>query len=533
MMGSTFSAMDNPVSLRSLLNAEGLHLRPVDDPNLPEQAWDSPVSWVHSSDLMDPSPFLEPGIVLLTTGTQFSDTSEHQESTANLDWDAYVARLVSAGVTALGFGTEVVRDGVPAPLAAACSAASLPLFEVPFQTPFIAVTRTNAAAVALRDDAQRTWALTAQRALTRAALGPAPLPSTIRTLATQLNRWVGLVDVSGELVLSHAPTAAGPPSAGDLLAVTSKATALLRRASRAAGSVGSAGASFGLQTVSGNGRLTAVLAVSDVPNTPEAQSVASSALALLGLATGQAEGLSNGRLALRTGLITLLLGGEAELATQVAEASGEPLPPAPVAVLLGGRAEQAPQLSEWLAARPARTRSGVLAGRYGASCLALISPAAAPHAAAEIARHLGGTWGLSEVTPLTDLTRAAVEAEAAREAGHQTAQRGTSGDGLTRYSDVVGHDVLPLLRSEKAEAAARHALTPLIVHDERHGTELVTTLTAWLQHDCRHEETALALGVHRHTIRARIRLAERILGHSLSDFQHRAQLWTALRLTQS
>ncbi|WP_291280177.1 PucR family transcriptional regulator [Galactobacter sp.] len=531
MIGSNFSVVDNAVSLRGLLDTKGLDLHPFRDPALPEPAWDRPVSWVHSSDLLDPSPFLEPGIVLLTTGTQFTPAAAGTTDPGTapaVDWDAYVDRLVHAGVVGLGFGTEVVRDGVPSPLVAACSQAALPLFEVPFQTPFIAVARANAAAVAMRDDAQRTWALTAQRALTRAALGPAPLPATIRTLATQLNRWVGLMDVSGELTLSHAPGVTSPPSPEDLRAVTTKAESLLRRASRAAGSVESTETSFGLQTVSGNGRLTGVLAVTDLPNAPEAQSVVSSALALLGLATGQEEGLLNARLSLRTGLLALLLRGEIELASQVAVAADESLPAAPVTALLGGSAQQAPQLSEWLAARPVRTRSGVLAGRYGDRCLALISPAAAPHAAAEIVRHLGGIWGLSDVAPLTDLGRAAVQAETAREAG----LKDSKGDGLTRYSEVVGHDVLPLLRSEKAAAAARHALEPLAMHDERHGTELVATLTVWLRHDCRNEDTALALGVHRHTIRTRIRLAERVLGHSLSDFQHRAQLWTALRLTR-
>ena len=36
-------------------------------------ALETPVVWAHTSDLPDPTPFLDAGHVLLTTGTQFGD----------------------------------------------------------------------------------------------------------------------------------------------------------------------------------------------------------------------------------------------------------------------------------------------------------------------------------------------------------------------------------------------------------------------------------------------------------------------------
>ena len=39
---------------------------------------------------------------------------------------------------------------------------------------------------------------------------------------------------------------------------------------------------------------------------------------------------------------------------------------------------------------------------------------------------------------------------------------------------------------------------------------------------------AQALGVHRHTVRSRVALAERLLGRDLSGFHARADLWAAL-----
>ena len=50
--------------------------------------------WAHSSDLADPTPFLDAGHVLLTTGTQFGDDAEADDLAA---FDAYVARLRETG----------------------------------------------------------------------------------------------------------------------------------------------------------------------------------------------------------------------------------------------------------------------------------------------------------------------------------------------------------------------------------------------------------------------------------------------------
>ncbi|WP_036302092.1 PucR family transcriptional regulator ligand-binding domain-containing protein, partial [Microbacterium sp. C448] len=102
---------------------------------------DRPIRWIHSSDLADPTPFLSEGLALLTTGTQFLDTDEADDASI---YDEYVARLSARGVVALGFGTEVVREGIPDGLDAACRAHRMPLVEVPYRTPFIAVARANA-----------------------------------------------------------------------------------------------------------------------------------------------------------------------------------------------------------------------------------------------------------------------------------------------------------------------------------------------------------------------------------------------------
>ncbi|HEU5485125.1 MAG TPA: PucR family transcriptional regulator ligand-binding domain-containing protein, partial [Microlunatus sp.] len=112
------------ISLSTLLADPGLALRLVVG-----RRDDVEIGWAHSSDLSDPTPFLERGNLLLTTGTQFDGAS------APDTYEAYVGRLTEVGVAALGYGTEVVQ-ATPELLVAACERGGLPLLEVPYRTPF-------------------------------------------------------------------------------------------------------------------------------------------------------------------------------------------------------------------------------------------------------------------------------------------------------------------------------------------------------------------------------------------------------------
>lgn len=110
-----------------------------------------PVQWVHVSDLSDPSPFLTPRTVILTTGGQFSTPLEQEEA------DAYVRRLVEVGTTALGVGVGLQWDRIPPSLIEACEQAQLPLFRVPYDTPFIAVVRTAARLIDTQMRSDTSW----------------------------------------------------------------------------------------------------------------------------------------------------------------------------------------------------------------------------------------------------------------------------------------------------------------------------------------------------------------------------------------
>ncbi|MCA1942391.1 MAG: helix-turn-helix domain-containing protein, partial [Yonghaparkia sp.] len=66
-------------------------------------------------------------------------------------------------------------------------------------------------------------------------------------------------------------------------------------------------------------------------------------------------------------------------------------------------------------------------------------------------------------------------------------------------------------------------------HDAATGDELVSTLGTWLRCDAVAEAAALRLGIHRHTVRARLRRAAELLDRDLDAFPARAEVWAALQ----
>jgi purine catabolism regulator len=67
-----------------------------------------------------------------------------------------------------------------------------------------------------------------------------------------------------------------------------------------------------------------------------------------------------------------------------------------------------------------------------------------------------------------------------------------------------------------------------VAADRAGAGDLVGSLRAWLAHHGQWEPAAAALGVHRHTLRKRMRRAGDLLGRDLDEPGTRAELWLAL-----
>ena len=543
-----------PATVRRLLGDATLGLRLLTpEPALPDGSLSMPVSWVHSSDLADPTPFLSAGQVLLTTGSQLPADDSTDATDAAVG--RYVSRLAAHGIAALGFGTGVVRAVPPRSLVTACGANGLPLFEVPYRTPFIAVARLAADIAAKDAYARSTWTLRAQRAIAVAATRPDGLSATLTELSRQLEKWVAMFDAAGRLDRVFPTRTDG----ATLSAVRPEVERMLRSGRRASRSVQVGQETVTLQTLGARGRLRGILAlggpVGDVRDgaggpaglDEASRQVVTTVIALAGLALEQNHALDRARGQLRRGLLRLLFNGDVELAETTSNEVWGPLPGEPViAAVSDVPAERAETIAERLERRAADASGRLFFAMHGNRVLICVA-ADARGALDEIADELELHLGASEPHDWANLVRASAQAEQAaafrlapqaQQAQHR-ADAAVDGDGtgatgsVTDFSAIASRGVLALLNGPAAREVGLSVLTPLIVHDRAvhdqvNAAQLVDTLHAWLAHNGEYEATARELGVHRHTVRARIATAERLLGRDLSSFATRAELWAAL-----
>ncbi len=96
-----------------------------------EENANASVRWVHSTELLDPTPWLRGGELLLTTGLQLTSAQLQRE---------FVERLAEREIAGLGFGAGFAHRKLPAAILNTARKLGFPLFEVPYELPFIAVT---------------------------------------------------------------------------------------------------------------------------------------------------------------------------------------------------------------------------------------------------------------------------------------------------------------------------------------------------------------------------------------------------------
>jgi purine catabolism regulator len=491
-------------TVRSLLAEPSLRLTALEVGA--EGAIDAEVSWAHSSDLVDPTPFLDAGQVLLTTGTQFAAAG----TGAGTDEEGYVARLAARGVAALGFGTEVATTGTPTGLVAACAAHGIPLFEVPYHVPFIAIGRFVADRVAAAEHARDTWALGAMRSISFAALRPDGLGATLAELARQLDRSVLLFDSSGAVTHDDNGDGAaiGPAQRQEIAA---EAARLLERAQRSGSTMHLDDITVSLQTIGRRTELRGVLAVAGARELDASdQTVVTSVVALVGVALEQGRMLSRARSSVRSAAVRALLDGRADLASAVLAELGEHVPEGELAV--ARVSADGDGLSPEL--RAADTM--ILDGEIDGGRVLIGSPADVESAAVALARS-GVRVGISSPVAVAELERAQREAETALAATSSTSA-------VVRASELGTRGLDWLLDRPGSRDIASAVLRPLA--DD---AVLLESLGAWLEANGQTDPAARRLGVHRHTLRARIATIERLIGRDLASFATRTELWIALR----
>ena len=497
-----------PVTVSSLLGTPALALRL----HTRDAPVDRPVSWVHVSELADPTPFLEGGELLLTTGLALVPGASVGD---------YVRRLADSGVVALGLGTGLSHAEVPEELVTAADACGLAVLEVPRETPFIALSRAASAALAADQYAAVSRTSAAQRELTKAALSDGGPRTVVERLASLIGGWALLFDAAGS------PLAAAPDGA------SARAAGLAEEIDRLRGLRAPAGGAVSLpeetllvQSFGVGARTRGFLAVGRPgPFPPADRHVVNAAVALLTLRTEQFRSLDGATAALRSALLRLLVAGQVADVRPVAETLGDRLPDEPLQVLtVLGSDEQRSAAVDVAADAAARTRRPLFAATADDALVLLVDDDGplADQLAELPDRVAGAAVGISAPVPWARL------AEGARQARLAAEQSRTAPRRMTAFPDLLGRGLGALLDPERTRTFAEALLAPLVTADRAGQGDLVESVRVWLAHHGQWEPAAARLGVHRHTLRKRIRRAEELLGRDLDSPGTRAELWLAL-----
>ncbi|WMX44799.1 PucR family transcriptional regulator [Streptomyces roseicoloratus] len=496
-----------------------------------EDRLDTPVRWAHVSELTDPVPYMEGGELLLTTALTLD--AEDPEAMGR-----YVRRLLGAGVVGLGFAVGVNYEDIPAALLEAAREEHLPLLEVPRRTPFLAISKAVSAAIAADQYRAVTAGFEAQRELTRAALAEGP-DAVVARLAAHVDGWAALYDTSGT-VLAAAPEWAARRAAR----LTSDVERLRERPAPASAVVGGTDDRVELQSLGSGRRVRGALAVgTGAPLGTAERYAVHSAIALLTLTTERSRSLQAAEQRLGAAVLRMLLAGQPDHARGVAGDLYGGLLDAPFRLLIAEPAASAepkegePPLAafaETLEAAAARAGESVLTvpeGPEGGERLVVLAgdagavvTACAAYATRE-AEDAGLVVGLSAPTGPIAAAAAYKQAEQALSVARRR------GRALVEHEELASGSVLPLLADDAVRAFADGLLRALYEHDATGRGDLVASLRAWLSRHGQWDAAAADLGVHRHTLRYRMRRVEEILGRSLDDPDVRMELWLALKTT--
>jgi PucR family transcriptional regulator, purine catabolism regulatory protein len=526
-----------------------------------EEALDAPVRWVHITELEDPTPWLSGGELLLTTGLQLG-TAERQE--------AFVRRLADHGLAGLGFGIGFGHEKVPEALVAAARERGLPLFEIPYAVPFIAITETAFSRLVNEQYAVLRRAITAHERLERIVLSERGIDAVAGALATLIGGAVLVFDARGGL-LAQRPFRTEVDD--ETIAALEKE---LRDRTRAAPDSGGR-RGFAPSAAAFGGRALALPVGATGPREGDGADGAPLLQAWL-VAAKDTGGLSEfDRLTLHQAVTIVAL---ELLRRRVAEDTERRLAGDVLSAVVSGElggADLKRRLEPFgLGARvgvivltPPRPGAGGMAAAEAALGGALRREAAdglvalheglvgalvpgydedelfalAGRISERAARTLGAPLrlGVGRAVDSADARRSFHEARCALEAlalAHPADGNGRGEENggaparttVATYRDLGSFQLLLSLQDDDAlRLFCDSILAPIEESEGAYGGELMRSLEAFIEENGQWERAARRLYCHRHTLRYRIRRVEELTGRSMGSARDRIEFWLALR----
>lgn len=501
-----------PVPLTWLLAEQDLGLRHVAG-----SAETASIVWAHAIELVDPSPWLAGGELVLTTGLRMPRATAEQA--------AYVDRLAKAGAAGLAFGTGVRFEEVPRGIVARSTEIGLPLLEVPLATPFIAVTQRVAHRLA--DDEQELLqrAVAFQQALTRRTLreGSAGLVSG---LAKELTAPVALLD---EHLRPLAVSSRARSLVGGVTTALQQAPAV--RTVGATQRIEVDGRTVDLHALAGRTAHRGWLVVALEAPGPHERLLVNHAVSLATLHLDRPRELEEARAQVGATVLGLLLEHAPADPDVVRHLHHLGFSTSAPVRLLSIQAQRSVPDAARAAIATALTTAGVPNALMSTSAgLVLLVPdrevegvLSRVQAVAAGANAGAVSIGVSAAVGAERCAHALVQARGAARTARRERKPVEWFDALTLEAILDDEAV-----RDRVRALSAASLAPLLEAESVHDRDLLPTLAAYLEHNGSWESASRALGVHRHTLRNRITRIEELTSLSLDVAHHRVVLTLAL-----
>lgn len=446
------------------------------------------IRWVHVSELPDPTPWLEGGELLITTGLGIGDLTRPQRE--------YVRRLARHGLAGLALGVGFGWGEPPQALADEAEQLGFPILTVPYEVPFIALTKAIAARLANEQLTRVERALEVHERLAHAVLEGRGVPTLLAILGDHVGCALALVDVSGRPVGEHH----GDRLDACALVLELPVVADGELATLRAGKPGELSEYDRLVLHHGQTALAFELSRRHAVSAAE-----------LRLAGDLLEDLEHDRLDEREiarRISAFGLDPQGRYAALLAVAPGS-------ARAEGGRAAAARVLD----ARGARYLSASRRDRAAFLVATDVEEDALAIAHEVVAASPGTRVGVGRPSTGSGLGRSLLEARAALDA---------AAGPVASYHDLGSLELLLSLPGATLEAFVARVLGPASTN-----TWLLESLAALLDSGCRWSEASDLLGVHRHTLRYRMDQLRKQTGRHPDDPAQRLELWLAVKAKQA
>jgi purine catabolism regulator len=490
------------------------------------------IRWVHATELPDPTPWLSGGELLLTTGIQLQDEEDQRD---------FVRRLAEHGLAGVGFGIGIAHDQTPAALTDEADRLDFPVFEVPYEVPFIAITEKAFTRLVNEQYEMLQRGIAHHRRLERLVLEEKGLEEIVRALSGTIGGAVIVTDPRGAPLASRIFRRELPEGALERIA---------EQLGRRAGPSAPPPAAVVPEQPELAGRGMALPVITGTRRTPEAWLVAvrdegglgdferlllQQAVTVVALELMRQRAMRDTERRLAGDVLAEALNGELE--PHELESRLRPFGIGHEAAALVFSVEE-PETSETALAQILQSDgvAGLVASRDGILCAIVDATAAEPLAVAEssraaLAEELGGDVRAAASRPAdaAALRRSFHEARCALEASAMVVGNGDVPP-VASYRDLGAYQLLLSLQDDEAlRLYCDSVLGPLEDGEGEYGDELLRSLEAFIEQNGQWERAARQLYCHRHTLRYRIRRIEQLTGRDLGRAQDRIEFWLALR----